>query len=218
MSVGGRLSSAARRLLGLTPADPYGEPVGTAPVLVVPGLRNSGAQHWQTLWEAERSEFRRVIQRDWQVPDLEAWAGEVASVVRAAAAPPLVVAHGFGCLATVRAALTDGAPIRAALLVAPMDPETISVESLVPERRLPFASALVASSNDPWMKLVKAGNLASLWGSRFVAYRNAGHINAESGYGPWPDAVRLLRQVEAKAQRRSVADVVAHQDPAHAAR
>jgi len=32
------------------------------PVLIVPGWTNSGPQHWQTLWEHEHPEYRRVEQ------------------------------------------------------------------------------------------------------------------------------------------------------------
>jgi len=201
MSVGIRLSSVARARLRLTPTDPYAGSFGSTPVLIVPGLRNSGADHWQTLWEAERPEFRRVVQPDWDAVDLEAWAVVLASAVRASAAPPLIVAHSFGCLATVRAAAVHAAPIRAALLVAPADPDRLGVGPLVSRARLPFPSTVIGSTDDPWMKLVKAGELATSWGSQLIGYRNAGHINAESGYGPWPDGLRLLRQLDARAAR-----------------
>ncbi len=205
MSAGIRLSSAARSRLRLPPIEPYADEFGSTPVLIVPGLRNSGPAHWQTLWEAERPELRRVVQPDWDTPDLDAWAVVVAVAARAAAEPPLIAAHSFGCLATVRAAVVHGVALRAALLVAPADPDRLGVGSLVPRARLPFPTTVVGSTDDPWMKLVKAGEMANVWGSRLIGYRNAGHINAESGYGPWPDGLRLLRQLSARAASASVA-------------
>ena len=220
--VGVKLSAAAKRLLRLTPTDPYAEVIGNAPVVMVPGLGGSGEDHWQTLWEKERPEFRRVTQKDWQTRDLDAWAVEIAAGLCAVGTPAFVAAHGFGCLATLRAALAHRAPIRAALLVAPIDPDAIGLGSLMPGARLSFPSALVASTNDPWLKLVKAGSLATRWGSRLIAYRNAGHINAESGYGPWPDLARLLRDLDADVARHvgrtEAPELVASDDPAHAAR
>jgi len=167
-----------------------------APVLIVPGLRDSGPEHWQSRWQARHPSFRRVLQRDWTSRDLDAWSRTVADAVRAQDAPPIVAAHSFGCLAVVRAAVIHGADVRAALLVAPPDPDRLGVGPLVPHERLPFPSTLVASTDDPWMKLVKAGALATAWGSRLVAYRNAGHVNADSGFGDWPDGLRLLHEIE----------------------
>jgi predicted alpha/beta hydrolase family esterase len=200
MSAGVRLSNLARQRLRLPSTNPYAIPVGSGPVLLVPGLRGSDNGHWQTLWQQERPDFRWVSQADWDTPDLAAWAAAVAHSTRAAGSPALVAAHSFGCLATVRAALVHGAPIRAALLVAPADPDRLGVTALLARKRLPFPSIVVGSTNDPWMKLVRAGELATVWGSRLIGYRNAGHINAESGFGPWPDGVRLLRHLDAEAQ------------------
>jgi len=208
MSRGIRLSSVARGRLRLTSTDPYAGAFASTPVLIVPGLRDSGVTHWQTLWEAERPEFKRVIQRDWNTPDLDVWAIAIASAARAATAPPLIAAHSFGCLATIRAAVAHGAPIRAALFVAPADPNRLDVGPLVSRARLPFPSTVVGSTNDPWMKLVRAGDLATSWGSRLIGYPNAGHINAEAGYGPWPDGLRLLRQLEVRAARADVQPAV----------
>lgn len=43
------------------------------PILILPGLGSSGPEHWQSLWEASNPAFRRVVQRDWDYPDLEDW-------------------------------------------------------------------------------------------------------------------------------------------------
>lgn len=34
------------------------------------------------------------------------------------------------------------------------------------------------------------------WGSRLVHIGRAGHINAESGFGPWPQGLELLRTLQ----------------------
>jgi predicted alpha/beta hydrolase family esterase len=177
-------------------------------VVIVPGLRNSGPAHWQTHWHAALPGARRVVQRDWDTPDLDAWGAAVARTL-ASIVRPIVVAHSYGCFAAL-AASTAGAHIAAALLVAPADVGLLAVDARVPRRRLPFPSTLVASTNDPWMKLTHAGELASVWGSRFVPYRDAGHINAESGYGPWLEGTALLEELAFVVQR-GVASSVATQ-------
>ena len=113
-------------------------------------------------------------------------------------APPIMVAHSFGCLATVSAAV-DGRAIAGALLVAPADPDRFGVGASLPAVRLPFPTTLVASTNDPWLKFVKAGALAARWGSRFNGLRDAGHINAESRHGEWPSGFGLLVDLAERA-------------------
>ena len=169
------------------------------PVLVVPGLNDSGPEHWQTLWQAKHPSFRRVVQEDFATPALERWSETIAHAVDACEAPPIVAAHSFGCLATLHAVLARGRMLAGVLLVAPADPERFAVAAQLPPRRLPFPSTLVASTNDPWIKFVKAGALAASWASRFVGCIDAGHINAESGHGPWPAGMALLRDVAERA-------------------
>jgi predicted alpha/beta hydrolase family esterase len=40
--------------------------------------------------------------------------------------------------------------------------------------------------------MARAAAFAAAWGSRLVTLDHAGHINAEAGYGPWPEGQRLL--------------------------
>ena len=169
------------------------------PVLLVPGLHDSGPDHWQTLWQRENPEFLRVIQPDFETPALDRWAAAIACAIDGAGAPPIVVAHSFGCLATVRAIHIHRRLLAGALLVAPADPDGFGVRSLLPATRLPFPSTLVGSTDDPWLKFVKAGALASQWGSRFEGYANVGHINADSGLGAWPAGFALLRDLAERA-------------------
>ncbi len=165
------------------------------PVLVVPGLHDSGPGHWQTLWERLFPEMTRVVQEDYAVPDLARWAATVARTVEASSAPPVIVAHSFGCLATVRAVLAHGVALAGALLVAPADPDKFGIAHGLFAAPLPFPSTLVASTNDPWLKFVKAGALAAEWGSRLASAGRAGHVNADSGHGPWPAGLGLLRDL-----------------------
>ena len=169
------------------------------PVLVVPGLHDSGPGHWQTLWQAQHPSFLRVVQEDFAAPTLERWSATIARAIDACDMPPIVVAHSFGCLATVHAATHWRRALAGALFVAPTDPDRFNISSQLPSQRLPFPSTLVASTNDPWLKFVKAGALAATWSSRFVACIDGGHINAESGHGAWPAGKALLRDLAERA-------------------
>lgn len=171
--------------------------------LTVPGLWNSGPQHWQTHWETESpDEFRRVVQRDFDRPDRDEWVSTLDAAIRACDAPPLLAAHSLGCsLVAEWVRQRGGSGVRGAFLVAPSDVEapdypvegrSFASMPLVP---LPFPSLVVASTNDPYVSVARAEEFARAWGSRIVFIGDAGHINGASGYGPWPEGRSLLRLI-----------------------
>jgi uncharacterized protein len=172
-------------------------------VLIIPGLGNSGPQHWQTLWEASQPEYRRVQQNDWEHPRCRDWTRNIDAAISSAKSPVVLVAHSMGCIATVHWALSSGANglVAVAFLVAPPDVEADTIPagptgfSPCPLRRLPFKSLVVASTNDPFATLERAKVFAASWGSELIILESAGHINAASGYGPWPEGEKLLDQL-----------------------
>lgn len=175
----------------------------TPRVLIVPGLHDSGPAHWQSWLEAQELDAKRVVQRDWQVPDLERWAARVGSVLeRAGDGPWIAVAHSFGCLALARhLALTPESAVRAALFVAPADPDRFGVAGLLPQGRLAVPSTLIASDNDPWMTAAESRRWAQRWGSAWFTLGDAGHINADAGFGPLPVAKRWVTATRARLAR-----------------
>ena len=44
---------------------------------------------------------------------------------------------------------------------------------------------LIVSDNDPWVKLDEAEDIAKSIDATYKIIKNAGHINADSGYGKW---------------------------------
>lgn len=160
--------------------------------LIVPGLKNSGPAHWQTWFESVLADTRRVEQADWSLPLLPDWAERVRDAIALAPEPVWIVAHSFGCLAAVAAAASHAERIRGALLVAPADPCQFAIPEHYLEQRLPFPTILVASENDPWLRLPSAAVWARRWGCEFVNAGEAGHINADAGFGPWPAGLELL--------------------------
>lgn len=164
-------------------------------VLVIPGLRNSGDAHWQTWLQGQYRGALRVQQDDWDRPDVEAWSQRIAQTITRASAETewVAVAHSFGCLALTHYLAQQTATakqgrgcINSALLVAPADPDKFGISDKLPGEGLGIASTLIASETDPWMPLDRAKLWAHAWGSRLVNLGDAGHINVESGYGPWP--------------------------------
>jgi predicted alpha/beta hydrolase family esterase len=178
--------------------------VSAARLLIVPGLHDSGPGHWQTWLQARHRGALRVRQDDWDTPDLERWAARVDATLREAgpAARWIAVAHSFGCLALVRhLALRPGTPITAALLVAPAEPEKFGVAPRLPRHALGVPGLLVASDTDPWMQAANALAWAERWGLKSLNLGDAGHINAESGFGPWPLAQRWVASTAQRLAR-----------------
>jgi predicted alpha/beta hydrolase family esterase len=54
-------------------------------------------------------------------------------------------------------------------------------------------SAVIASDNDPWMSVASSRRWAQRWGSAWMTLGDAGHINAESGFGPLPLALMVAK-------------------------
>ena len=177
-------------------------PGARAPVLVLPGYADSGPEHWQSFWERDDPNCRRVVQDDWLEPKLGDWVAALDRAVAACAAPPVLVAHSLGCALAVRWAARPGARARGALLVAPADvdspdhtPDEVREFGPMPLEPLPFPSIVVASTDDPFVSTARAQVFARAWGSRLVTLPAAGHVNADAGFGPWPEGRALLAQL-----------------------
>ena len=167
-------------------------------IIIVPGWRDSGPGHWQTLWAERLPQARRVVQADWHTPTRSAWVARLEETVLEQPGPVVIVAHSLGCITTAHMNPEAAARVRGALLVAPADPERRAVLSdfaPVPYAALPYRSILVASSNDPYCPIRLAGAYARAWGSEFVRLQNAGHINVDSGHGEWPLGRALLQSL-----------------------
>jgi uncharacterized protein len=170
-------------------------------VLIIPGLGSSGPEHWQSLWESGHPEYRRVGQSDWERPHCADWVSNLDAAISAAKQPVVLVAHSMGCIAVIHWAATTGNADRrvaAALLVSPPDVEAETIPTgptgfaPCPLIRLPFKSIVVASTDDPFATLEQEKAFATAWGSELVILESAGHINAASGHGPWPEGEQLL--------------------------
>ena len=170
-------------------------------VLILPGLYDSGASHWQSRWETLHPSFRRVAQREWHSPDCDEWIATLDAAIQQGGEPALLVAHSAACSLVAHWAARHHGPVLGALLVSPADTEAPSYPpeptgfQPMPRQRLPFHSIMVASSNDPYVQLDRARTFAANWGSQLVEIGARGHINGESGLGDWPQGLMLLREL-----------------------
>lgn len=175
--------------------------VKDADILIVPGYTNSGPEHWQTRWQSRLSTARRVEQAEWSKPVRDEWVANVVAAVNEAERPVVLVAHSLGIPTVVHAVPEFRKKVAGAFLVAPPDvanpkirPKHLMTFGPYPRDPLPFPSITIASRNDPFCAYEVAEDIAAAWGSRFIDAGEAGHLNSDSGYGPWPEGSMAFAQ------------------------
>ena len=173
---------------------------------------NSGAGHWQTIWEQQLPRARRVDLGLWDDPHRNTWVGKLALAIGRADRPVVLVAHSLGCHvvtwwaeyeaafnATVRAAELSN--VVGALLVAPPDVDENPVDrrftrfAPLPTTILPFPAIVVSSRDDPYATPGQVRRIARAWGAQCVDAGAIGHVNARSGIGEWSFGLDLLHQL-----------------------
>jgi len=187
-------------------------PSHTATVVIVPGVRDHVAGHWQTILEQKLSASRPVV----TVPHLPAeklhCAARVEAIERTVAAikgTVILVAHSGGVILVAHWARKYPRTIQGALLAVPPDfdhplpagyPTMEELRSNgwlpVPRTALPFPSLVAASTNDPLARLDRVEAMARDWGSTLVNMGAVGHLNPASGFGEWCQADDLIQQLE----------------------
>ncbi len=168
---------------------------------ILPGLNNSGPQHWQTYWENDYG-FTRIQQADWDNPVADEWIKTIEEKLNSYPMEEVVlIGHSLACCTIVKWAERYGHFIKGALLVGPSDTEALSYPpgttgfTPMPAYRLPFSSIVVASSDDLYVTIERAKFFAGNWGSQWVNAGALGHINTASNIGNWPQGYAILQQL-----------------------
>lgn len=161
-------------------------------LVLVPGFKDSGPEHWQSLWQAAVPAFQRIGQRRWDNPDIELWIAAIQRLLAERRRPAVLIGHSLGALASSCLAADRHPQVAGLMLVAPAEPSRFEAEERVPETGLGVPALVVASHNDPVMRFARAEHWAAIWGADLADLGEAGHINAEAGFGPWPHGLDLL--------------------------
>lgn len=181
----------------------------TATVLFVPGLRDHVEDHWQT-------HAARALPGSVTVPPLTtdrlsrvARVAALDAAINAIDGDVILAAHSAGCLMVAHWAERPTRDVLGAVLVTPADVEHPlpagypELEDLrangwlpIPRQKLPFPTMVVASRNDPLADYARVAGMAQDWGARLHDAGEVGHLNPPAGFGPWPDALRLIGEME----------------------
>lgn len=175
-------------------------------LLLLPGLGNSGVDHWQSHWSMAFPNASRVLQDDWDQPQRNVWLQRLDRHVADGKRPVVLIGHSLGTALAVHW-LASRAPgrVKAALLVAPSDVESLSHTPDVvrgfaplPQTNLPVPATVIASGNDPYVDFTRAQTFATAWGADFCDAGELGHINSASRLGLWPLGLLQLGGLLAK--------------------
>jgi len=171
-------------------------------ILIIPGLGNSGEDHWQSRWEREFN-FKRINQKDWDTPVCNDWIETIDHTIKTLDSENIIlVGHSLACSTIGYWSKKYNRKIKGALLVAPSDTEADTYPTgttgfaPMPIQALPFRSIVVASTNDFYVRLDRATFFAHRWGSELINIGEAGHINIASGYGKWDYGLQMLKQLD----------------------
>lgn len=178
-------------------------------VLIIPGLRDHVAEHWQTLLAEKLPNVCTVPPLEEDKLSCKARVDAVQQQLDKISGPVILVAHSAGVLMVAHWAAAYERPIKGALLATPPDlnstwpanyptPESLQANgwSPLPTGPLPFPSIVAASANDHLASLEAVAEMAHNWQSELVNLGNVGHLNPASGFGPWSQAEDLIRQLD----------------------
>ncbi len=180
-----------------------------ATILIVPGLRDQSEEHWQTRLAARLSRVRTVPPMGRQDLDCGARCAAIETEAQAIKGDIVLVAHSGGAITVAHWAKATRRRVAGALLATPPDFQTPMPAGYptmgeleyagwlpVPWDPLPFPSLVAASRNDPLAAYDRVAEMAADWGSTLVDLGAVGHLNPASGFGDWPRACDLIRQVD----------------------
>ena len=189
-------------------------------MVILPGWQGSGADHWQSWLASELGSAGREVRfpelPDADRPQLTAWLAALPAVLHglpdggydlvAHSLAALLWLHHVGPSSTVHGDVPSGSgtprPARAAL-VAPVSPHTdiAAIASFFPVplnvdavRRGAEGTVLVGSDDDPYLP----EGIAEAYGRPLkmatTVVPGGGHLNPESGFGPWPAMLDWCRR------------------------
>lgn len=164
-------------------------------VLILHGWHGSDLPHWQA-WLAQALVLEDCIVAfpklsDNASPNKDIWLNQAREIIEDFR-PDIVIAHSLANILWFHLAGSISYTVKKLLLCAP--PRDLSdydevksfFPSPIPTSLSAAYSLLLVSDNDPYISIDEANLLASKLNIPLEIIHNAGHINADSGFGEWP--------------------------------
>ena len=170
-------------------------------VLILHGWGGSDHPHWQSHLASEIAKDYGTVSfpllDNCHFPSKNRWVRQVKKILEEFQ-PTTVVCHSLANTLWFWLCQEDIETIENLIMVSP--PSLNTTESTIktffpckiPKNIHAKNIELIVSDNDPWVKLDEAKNLAQTINANYTVIENAGHINADSGYGKWEFIENLI--------------------------
>lgn len=165
-------------------------------VLLLHGWGGSDFPHWQSHLASELAKNYGKVSflhfSDVDTPKLDLWLSELKQELQDFK-PEIVICHSLANTLWFHLCNNESIePIQKLYLVAPPSiscqvPELSEFFPLqTPKNLFAKEALLITSTNDPYLTVEEAKSLQKSLKIKMKTLENAGHINAESGFGEWP--------------------------------
>jgi predicted alpha/beta hydrolase family esterase len=162
--------------------------------LIVPGLHNSDAQHWQSLWERTIPRTSRIRLHDWHTADWVKWRNSIIASLISIDEPVVFIAEGFGALAAASVAAEYPAKVIALFLVDPADADQFDIRKKLPKKALPVPTKIVIRESFNTEAGANSALLALLWNADFhQATDDSQGESSTTDY--WPTGIQALNNL-----------------------
>ncbi|MDB5119283.1 MAG: hypothetical protein JWN56_501 [Sphingobacteriales bacterium] len=170
--------------------------------LILPGLGDSGPDHWQSYWLNKFPNSIKLIQDNWNEPKLEDWLIKLNETLFTIQAPVVLIAHSLAVSLVLhwdKNYKKSTNNVVGALLVSPTDieseehaPPEIWNFAPMPVHKISFPVIVVASEDDPFVAIERARYFSDKWGAELLNIGKKGHINAETQLAYWEEGQEIL--------------------------
>ena len=173
-------------------------------VLLLAGWGGSDFPHWQSWLAGEIAKDYGTVSflefSDYDSPVYKNWKQELLTHLKEFK-PDIVICHSLANTLWLQLCQSNTLKtVKKLYLVAPpsLTCDIQEIESFfplrMPTKTCALKTHLVTSTNDPYMKMDEAKELQDSLGVEMVVLQNAGHINADSGYGEWPWILQMIKE------------------------
>jgi len=175
-------------------------------ILILHGWGGSDYPHWQSWLAGEIAKDYGTVSfpllDNPHFPTKNRWMRQVRELLETFR-PDTVICHSLANILWFHLCHEgEIAPVKRLLLVAPprldLELDTIATFFPVTPPKQLFADEvqLVTSTTDPYLDTAAAAALQQALGVEMHVVEGGGHLNAESGYGPWPWVLDWLGQTK----------------------
>ena len=170
-------------------------------LLVLHGWGGSDAPHWQAELAAEVAKNYGTVSfpllDNCHFPSKNRWVRQVKAILEDFR-PDTIVCHSLANTLWFWLCQEEIESVERLFMVSP--PSLSTTEKTIktffpcdiPEEIHAKEIHMIVSDNDPWVNLDEAESIAAHINATFTTFPNAGHINADSGYGKWELIEKLV--------------------------